>query len=108
MGFSEIFQSARWIDFIKNVIGHHGNTPGFPNQFKYFPSGHFPEETIPDNLNIYPEHNYPIPRENREGMPPYNLMVTDVPFDYVNHQKNAALMSMAGFGALLVGLAILS
>lgn len=104
----DLFQSSRFLDFLRNVIGHQGNTPGYPNQFKLIPTGRFVQETVPDNLNIYPEPEYHIPREQREGMPPYNLMVPDVPFDYINHSKNAAVLSVAGFGALALGLVLLS
>lgn len=101
------FQSAGFIDFLKNVVGSLGNTPGYPNQFKYIPTGKFHLETIPENQPIYPEPQYHIPREKREGRGPLNPMVSDVPFDYVTLDKTNRNLEMAGWAVLLVGLGML-
>lgn len=105
-----VFQSNGFTSFLKNVIGAQGNTPGYPNQFKYLPEGKFNLETIPENLDIFTEPQAHIPRESRTGHSGtgsgLSAMVSDVPFDYNTLEKNTNKMYAAGFAAIVVGIAM--
>lgn len=106
-----MFQSSTYLDFLKNVVGVHGNAPGYPNQFKRDYPGHFPgPETIPDNLDIFPEPQYHIPRTDRVSNDAHlygtNVMVSDVPFDYIGMEVSNRNLAWAGFAAIVVGIAL--